>query len=166
MKKLYFILPLVGILAFTVVYHRHEVAAQATATRIAAEKAEVLAKAETARLAAEKLAREDAEKRRVTREAEELARETERQTRAATELAHIEEETKAYQAKTAELAPTQARLEQELTALHSEKEQAREALFSAEKTVAGAQIERRKTDQENQRLIGQIEARSAGRANP
>ena len=51
MKKLYFILPFVGLLAFTGVYHRHEVAARATAEKLAHHKAEVSAQAESTRQA-------------------------------------------------------------------------------------------------------------------
>lgn len=161
MNKLYIIVPLVLVLAFSGLYVSH--------TKHAAEKAAV-AKAEAEKIAkeaadkkaeAERQAREDADRRTREREAEAKKKADEKAAKWAAQGEQIAEETARYEELVGKNTAELKALEAKLAALRAEKETAVQAGFDFDLEIEKARVAKRSAELEIQRLV-EMTARKAG----
>ena len=161
MKRLYLIVPLILLGAFSGIYWQHS---RATAVH-AAEKAaaaEVSRQAEEAKKAeAARQARADADRRAAERLVEEQKREAAKRARFEEDGRLIADDTARYNAKVAELTAENAKLEQQLIDLRSSRETLNKETFALAREIELARIAKRNAELEIVRLTAMV-ARQAG----
>ncbi len=161
MNKLYVIVPILLLIAFSGVYVMHSKDAAAQAAFAAAE-AEQRAAAEAAKKAeAERQAREDADRRAAERLAEERRKEEEKTARWEATSRQIAEDTAGFLVQFERLGTEARELEARLASLRSERDRASQAAFDLAKEIEAARIAKRNAELEIQRLV-EMTARRSG----
>ncbi len=161
MKKFYLVLPLLMLLGFSGIYWSHSTQSEAAAVEKAAAVAKIKAEEEAQKLAAEKKAKEDAEQRTATRLAEEAKKEAERLAKWEAESKKIADETAGYTAEVAKLTTEVAKLEASLSALKASKEAKTRELLAASSAVELDAIAKRVAEMEIQRMTEMVVRKAA-----
>lgn len=161
MNKLYFIIPVLLLAAFSGVYVMHSKDAAAKAALVSAEAAKKTEAEKAKKAEAERQAREDAEKRTAERLAEEKRREDEKRAKWEAAGKQIADDTASYRTQAEKNAAEAKALEAKLAALRAEKDKAGQTAFDVAKDVEAARIRKRNAELEIQRLVEAV-ARKAG----
>lgn len=152
MKRFYYIFPLVLLGAFSVLFMQFSKASD-EADRIKAEKLAIQKQAEEAKKKEEAAkSREDSEKRTAARLAEERQKEEERVAKWNAETKRIEDEAQGYVSKAAELSKEVTDLEKKLADLRSTKDTRTRELLAVSSEVELAAIAKHNAELEIQRM--------------
>ena len=151
--KLYFIVPLLLLVAFGGAYVTHTKNAASNAAAAAAEEAKAIEAAKEKKAEAERQAKADADKRSAERLAEEKRKEDEKRAKWEAAGKQIDEDTAAYRSQAEKNAGRIKDLEAKLAAVLAEKEKASQAAFDLAKEVEAARIRKRNAELEIQRLV-------------